>query len=123
MITAPHKPAHLRRTVALAGALAALAITSVSLAAPRSDSAPSVTVHYGDLDLSTAAGVDILYRRIAGAARQVCPGVYSRDLSTVIAANRCQAEAIANAVQRLDNPRLALVHASHTSHVSRTSHG
>lgn len=123
MTTATQKPAKLRRTFALAGAFAALAMTSISFAAPRSDSPPSVTVRYGDLDLSTAAGADVLYRRISGAARQVCPDVYSRDMNTATAGKRCQATAIATAVQRLDNPQLALVHASHTSHASRVSHG
>src|SRR5579862_9346448 len=61
-----------------------------------SDAAPQVTVPYGDLNLTTDAGTIALYRRIAAAAREVCPDKYSRDLSVVAASHACRAEAIAN---------------------------
>lgn len=118
MTTATSKLTALRRSLALAGAFASLAATATSFAAPPSAEAPSVVVRYGDLNLATAVGVDTLYRRISNAARQVCPDVYSRDLSTVAAGERCQADAVTRAVHELNNPQLALVHANHVSHVS-----
>jgi UrcA family protein len=104
-----------RRSLAVVGAFAALAATTISFAAPLSDDAPSVTVRYDDLNLSTSAGADALYRRISNAARQVCPSAYSRDLSVVAASERCQANAVAQAVRAVNNPHLALVHAAHVS--------
>jgi UrcA family protein len=35
---------------------------------------PTQAVRYGDLDLTSAAGTKVLYRRIQGAAEQVCGG-------------------------------------------------
>jgi UrcA family protein len=115
MTPAASKVTTFRRSLALAGAFAALAATSISFAAPLSDDAPSVTVRYDDLNLSTSAGVDALYRRISNAARQVCPDARSRDLSVVVASERCQAHAVAQAVREVNNTHLALVHAAHVS--------
>ena len=98
-----------------------LAVVSVvasvaSFATTSSVDAPSVSVRYDDLNLSTSDGVNSLYRRISSAARQVCPGVYSRELNVVAAAQRCEADAIAKAVSEVNNPHLAMVHAAHVSH-------
>jgi UrcA family protein len=58
----------------------ALALT-LSALAPNTWAAdwsepPSVTVHYGDLNLSTKQGVETLHRRINSAAQQVCGDGY-----------------------------------------------
>jgi UrcA family protein len=115
MTIATSKLTTLRRSLALAGAFAALTVTATSFAAPKSADAPSVTVRYGDLNLDTAAGATALYHRISAAARQVCPEYYSRDLGLRAASERCQANAIAEAVRELNNPQLAAVHAVHVS--------
>ena len=120
MTTAAPKLTTLRRSLALAGAFAALAVTTVSFAAPRTDDSPSITVRYSDLDLTTAAGANALYHRIANAASEVCPDPRTRNLGILEARKRCQQDAIARAVQAVNNPQLALVHAAHTY---RTSHG
>jgi UrcA family protein len=104
------------RPLAVAVALAALTVTTLSVAAPASDATDSVKVRYSDLNLATDAGVGTLYRRIANAARLVCPDPYSRDLSVVAASEHCQADAIAKAVAEVNNPRLALMHAARASH-------
>jgi UrcA family protein len=116
MTTATSKLTTFRRSLALAGAFAALTVTATSFAAPPSGNPPSVTVRYSDLDLSTAAGATVLYHRISAAARQVCPDSYTRDLGMLAASQRCQADAIAQAVRELNNPQLAVVHAAHVSH-------
>ncbi len=105
-----------RRSLAVAGAFAALTVATTSFAAAPSADAPTVSVRYDDLNLSTSTGVNALYHRISAAARQVCPDVFSRDLAVVAAGDRCQANAVANAVRDLNNPQLALVHAAHVSH-------
>jgi UrcA family protein len=115
MTTAASKLTTLRRSLAVAGAFAALAVTTTSFAAPLSDDVLSVTVRYDDLNLSTSAGVDALYHRISSAARQVCPNLHSRDLGVVAASEHCQADAVARAVREVNNPHLALVHAAHVS--------
>jgi UrcA family protein len=98
-------------TLAVVGVVASVA----SFAATPGVDAPSAEVRYGDLDLATTAGVDVLYRRISAAARDVCPDVHSRDLRTVLAAQRCQAAAISKAVSQVNNPSLAMLHAAHPS--------
>ena len=115
MTTATSKLTTFRRSLAVAGAFAALAVTATSFGAPLSDSAPSVTVRYDDLNLATSAGVETLYRRIAKAARTVCPDEHSRDLGIAAAGERCQANAVEQAVREVNNPHLALVHAARVS--------
>jgi len=92
--------------LAIVGVVASVA----SFAAAPGVDAPSVSVRYDDLNLSTTAGVDALYRRISAAARDVCPDIYSRDTHTVLAAQRCQAAAISKAVSQVNNPSLAMLH-------------
>ncbi|MFL6602851.1 MAG: UrcA family protein [Steroidobacteraceae bacterium] len=116
MTTAATKLTTFRRSLAVAGAFAALAVTATTYAAPLSDGRSSVTVRYDDLNLASRAGVETLYRRIASAARAVCPDEHSRELGVVAASERCQANAVAEAVHQVNNPQLAVVHASRSSH-------
>jgi UrcA family protein len=104
-----------RRSLAVAGAFAMLTVATTSFAGAPSADPPTMSVRYDDLDLATAAGVNTLYRRISAAAQQVCPDVYSRDLGVVAAGERCQANAIAQAVRQVNSPQLALVHAARAS--------
>lgn len=97
-------------TTAFAGAPTVVSATS------SFDAAPSVKVRYDDLNLSTDSGTAALYARIKSAARQVCPDQYSRDLNVVSASRACQATAIAKAVQDVNSPQLALIHATHVNH-------
>jgi UrcA family protein len=97
--------------LAVAGVVASVA----SFAGTPSVDSPSVSVRYDDLNLSTTAGVDKLYRRISSAARDVCPDIYSRDTHTVLLAQRCQAAAIAKAVSQVNSPGLAMLHAARPS--------
>jgi UrcA family protein len=96
-------------------ALAGVVASVTAFAGTAAFDAPSVSVRYDDLNLSTTAGVNKLYHRISAAAREVCPDVYSRDPNVVIAAQHCQAAAIARAVSEVNNPSLAMLHASHVS--------
>ena len=104
-----------RRTLAFVGACTAMAVAPMSFAAP-SDSVPTTTVRYDDLDLATPAGVNALYHRIANAATEVCPSPDIRDLTAATFARQCRVEAVARAVRDVNNPQLAVVHAARVSH-------
>lgn len=67
----------------------------------------TTTVRYTDLDLATAEGARALYGRILSAARRVCPEPSQWNRKARSAMRRCRAEAIAAAVARVGNARLA----------------
>jgi UrcA family protein len=115
MTTAASKLTTFRRSLAAAGAVAALAVTSVTFAAPVSDAVASVTVRFDDLNLDSPAGADTLYRRISSAARTVCRDENTRDLTMLAAFEHCRADAVAQAVREVHNPHLALIHAVRVS--------
>ena len=95
--------------------MAALGAGSTAFADSLYDSVPSVHVRYGDLDLSTEQGSKILYHRITVAAQQVCErGADIRDLPARTRAEKCEADAISKAVNEVNSPQLAMVHASRT---------
>jgi len=116
MTTATSKLTALHRSLALAGALAAALCAPGAFAAAQTDNVPTLTVRYSDLNLASSEGVDALYRRIANAASKVCPDTGIRDLTSLAAARQCQVEAIARAVQQVNNPKLAVVYAARISH-------
>jgi len=93
---------------AAAGTLA-LALASAQ-AAPAPDpetTPPAVHVRYGDLNLATSAGVQTLYRRIAAAAREVCPRAEPAEMDRYRASRACQQQAIERAVHDVHDPHLA----------------
>jgi UrcA family protein len=65
-----------------------------------------MVVQFADLDVSRTAGIAILYRRIASAAREACQPLSERDLSQVIGWHLCIDHAIARAVGDLGIPAL-----------------
>ena len=71
----------------------ALATFSVAmLPAPAAAETVSVAVPYGDLDLSTAAGMATLNGRIATAAKRICGGADVRSFRDTVDHNRCMQE-------------------------------
>jgi UrcA family protein len=95
------------RSIVLLSVLGLLG-SAQALAAPPA-AAPSVTVGYSDLDLSTAAGAHTLYHRIKGAARDVC-GSEGRSVLEVSLWRSCVQGAIANAVGAVDSPLVTSVY-------------
>jgi UrcA family protein len=95
---------------ATCGALA-LALGGAQAAAP-SDDAPSVRVHYDDLNLASPEGARTLYRRIVAAAHAVCPQEDMRDLERYGASLKCQSTAIEQAVRAIHDPRLAALYST-----------
>jgi UrcA family protein len=95
------------RSVLALSALALLACSATSLAAPShvGDVATKV-VRFKDLDLSTAEGAQVLYERIASAARVVCRDIASTEM------RECRARAVEEAVRAVGRPLLSSVHRS-----------
>jgi len=93
-------------TVALATVVTLLDITPAWSVTPG---APSVTVSFGDLDLSSPDGANALYRRIQAAARQVC-GYAGGDLSAQSIWKGCYRQAVADAVGKVNSPLLTALH-------------
>jgi len=76
----------------------------------RADQVPQAHVSYADLNLNTHAGATVLFRRILGAADQVCALPLERDLAHVAETKACKARVMAQAVGALDNPNLTEVY-------------
>jgi UrcA family protein len=72
----------------------------------------AVKVPYGDLDLSTQAGAQTLYNRIAGAARTVC-GYEGRPLLERSSWKACYRDAISGAITQVNSPLLSAINTGH----------
>jgi UrcA family protein len=95
----------------LIGALAGLAAAGAAGASPAHSDAPSKVVRFSADMLETDSGARAVYHRIAQAAEQVCPN----DSYTLLVGARvlqCREQAIADAVNKIHNQRLAAVHAA-----------
>lgn len=111
-------PVRSRRSIFAALAVASALTTAALLAAPTTASAaqpdmqvPQTTVYYSYRDLATEQGTRALYERIAKAAKTVCPGYDSWDLTSISISKECQRQAVARAVQKVGDAHLAAVHA------------
>ena len=92
--------------IILAGCAAVGAVGSVHAA---SADAPTFTVRYSDLDLSSRQGALVLYGRIVAAAHHGCAGGNMLDPDSMATTRVCREEAIANAVRDVNSPMLASV--------------
>ena len=110
-----------RATAALFAGACVFALTPVARAEAVTD-VPKIEVKYTDLDIATEAGARTLYRRIATAARQVCPRGEGSIIQKMDEASRtCIREAIARAVREVNSPRLAEVEAAEHARRTKTS--
>jgi UrcA family protein len=96
---------------AILGAASA-GFATVATAADFTD-ARSVTVKFGDLNLSNPEGASALYSRIVRAAHEVCD-LDSDDLATQQAARVCVDKAIADAVTKVGYPQLVDIYNAKT---------
>jgi UrcA family protein len=64
----------------------------------------SVTVRYGDLDLSRAAGSTILYNRIRAAAERVCSPLDGGGLAAKTRLKDCIDKAVSDAIRTVPRP-------------------
>ena len=79
-------------------------------AASAGPEVPSIAVQYGDLDLTSDAGIKTLYRRLQVAAKQVCSAFAGLDIKDVIQRRACYKEALSDAVTKVDLERLTVLH-------------
>jgi UrcA family protein len=75
---------------------------------------PQVHVNYGDLNINSTAGANVLYQRIRRAADQVCEAHGQRDLGALAAAKNCKTRAITEAVGMVRSPILTRVYENKT---------
>jgi len=99
-----------------AAVLCLAAVVTLSCAAPvlarNSDTVPSVSVKYGDLNIRSPAGAQVLLRRIEAAADTACGGAPDiRQLNEWANFEACRSSAVARAVVEVDSPMLtAMAH-------------
>lgn len=93
------------------GSLAGVMAAGAASAASPDSGAPSVVVKYSRASLADEGGVKALYRRIAAAAKQVCPDASYGDLSAKVHVDQCRSQAIAGAIRQIDNSLLLALHA------------
>lgn len=79
-------------------------------------SRPTYVVSFADLNLDSATGTELLYRRIRWGAEVVCRSLQGRGISQQILHDRCESEAIGRAVNDVGHPRL-------TAYYSKLNHG
>ena len=102
------------RIAMLLGCLLAGSLGVAQAATPAND-VPTVVVSYSDLDLSTTDGANTLYKRISDAAHKVCPFEDSVHPLEVALNNSCRSAAIARAVGKVNNAKLATVWNEHVN--------
>jgi UrcA family protein len=96
----------------LTGSLGCAMAVGTASAATVDNDVPSLVVRYNPETLATDNGVQLLYRRIVGAAKQVCPDESIRDLGAGARVKQCRAQAVARAIQHIGNSRLAALDAN-----------
>jgi UrcA family protein len=95
-----------------ASAASATSMTSTTSTTGVDSEQISLVVKYDSQSLATDVGVQQLYRRILGAARRVCPDEDNRDLGAKVRVQACRTKAVAQAIQHIDNTRLAALYAA-----------
>jgi UrcA family protein len=104
----------LRLKIGLLMFTASLGVAMAAGAATVDSDVPSLVLKYNSQSLTTDIGVQQLYRRIRVAAEQVCPEEAIRDLGANARVQACRNKAVADAIQHIDNTRLAALYASNS---------
>ncbi len=89
----------------LAAAVAALTLGGIAQAEAGHESA-SVVVKYGDLNLESSEGVQVLRNRIRHAAQSACGSIETKILGLRDAYDECVEEAFAGGVAAVGNPNV-----------------
>ena len=103
-----------RRRTLIAGAILSALAFSFATGSRADDgmSPPQVIVKFADLDVSTSQGAAALYRRIHGAAVNVCSRMYVDEQSFKWHEDACLQKVIGEAVMKVNRPTLSAVFAS-----------
>ncbi len=109
-----------RSSALLLVAFAAIALPPQSPAETGPGATRTAVVSYADLNLSAASGTQALYRRIQLAAHAVCRAAdFDFDLEGRRSQRECARNAVAGAVERIDNASLTDLHRSATAKANR----
>jgi UrcA family protein len=100
----------MHQTLVVLAALSATMLAGVTRAAVPGDYFPKQAVTYKDLNLNSNADIQVLYKRIQGAANQVCGKVDVRDLQGMRFTKACVERAISGAVAAVSSPMLTRVY-------------
>jgi len=101
------------RTLIVGATLSALALSFATVSrADEATTPPQVTVKFADLDVSTVQGAENLYRRIHGAAADVCLRMYVSGEAYKWHKYACLKQVIGDTVSKVNRPALAAVFAS-----------
>jgi UrcA family protein len=93
----------IKSVMAVAVVIAAVVVGAAQAAEAQP---PEQVVDFKDLNLNSDAGIQALYKRIHGAADQVCGTVDGKDLQILQAHKACVAQATADAVATVNNQML-----------------
>lgn len=93
-----------RFTMTIAAVAMALGFQTAHAASPQD--APSVVVHFADIDLARSEGAAVLYHRLKVAAETVCYPLDDRSLPRHWVFKTCVRNTIGAAVARIDRPAL-----------------
>jgi UrcA family protein len=98
----------------LLGGLAGIAAAGAAQASGFYSDVPALVVHYNPEMLATDSGAHTIYRLLTQAAVEVCPGeaTGTRIIGEKIV--NCRRQAVAAAVEKIHNQRLAAVYARAT---------
>jgi UrcA family protein len=102
--------------IALALSTALLATTLAVPALADSAVAKSVTIDTRGLDLSSQAGVELVYSRIRSASREACREAESRSAARVVEHRQCVRTAMDSGVMAANNEALSALHLAKTGH-------
>ena len=102
------KSAKFRRV--LATALFAAFVSGAAVCSAADGDPLQSTVKYGDLKVSSTQGANTLYGRIRSAAQGVCHSLDGRDMASKKLFAACVHDAIAKAVNKVDQPSLFAVY-------------
>jgi UrcA family protein len=80
---------------------------TAAVAADQGQALPSITLHYSNDALATDDGLKTFYHRLLRAAEKVCPPSPSDPYIVSDAVRECREQAVANAVTKINNSRLA----------------
>jgi UrcA family protein len=92
-----------------AALLGLVSIVPLTAVAAKADTSLSVTVLYGDLDISNKEGAEQLYLRLQSAARRVCLASMAHPQNRVAPA--CYRQVLTQAVRDVKAPEVTEVHA------------
>jgi UrcA family protein len=114
-----HSFSHLRRAM-FGVALVAGATVSIPVLAAATD-APQRVVQYTDADLASEARVTALYEKLQGASRSVCRSLKGTDIRSVRNYQDCYAQALAEAVDAVNEQTLTALHNEPGAKSARTA--